>query len=146
MEDDSVHGVGEGFLALPEAERHSGRWAAVCLTDADGVPLPIRGVPVGAAGALTAALLPDTDGITLPLKRELLGVGAVFAEAASIKDCNADGVGVRPANGRLSDWLFVPAVGRLLGRRVLLEVHVAWPACTCGLLTVPGAPGKVGIA
>jgi hypothetical protein len=138
MEDESAHGVGEGFLALPEAERHSRRWGTVCLADTDGIPLPIRGVPAGAAGALTAALLPDTDGITLPLKRELLGVGAVFSEKASARGCETTGVGVRPANGRLTDWLFVPTVGRLLGRRVLLEVHIAWPACTCGFLATPG--------
>lgn len=137
MEDESVHGVGEGFLALPEAERQRGRWGAVCLADADGIPVPIRGVPTGTTGALTAASLPDTDGIQLPLRRELLGVGAIFAEPVSTKGCRATGVGVRPRNGRLTDWLFPPTVGRLLGRRVLLEVHVAWPACTCGFLATP---------
>lgn len=138
MEDKSAHGAGEGFLALPEAERHSRRWGTVCLADADGIPVPVRSVPAGATGALTAALLPDTDGITLPVKRELIGVGAAFNGAVSAGGCETTGIGLRPANGRLSDWLFVPAVGRLPDRRVLLEVHIARPACTCGFLATPG--------
>ncbi|MCD0444287.1 hypothetical protein LO763_11705 [Glycomyces sp. A-F 0318] len=139
MDDHAtLHAVGDGFLAVPEAERDSGRWGTVCLTDADGIPIPLRDITAGRAVALTATPLPDTDSITLPVKRELLGVGAAFTTIASVKGRRATGVGVRPANGRLTDWLFPPTAGRLLGRRVRLEVHVAWPACTCGALTAPG--------
>lgn len=144
MEMEATHGVGEGFIAVPEAERDSGRWGTVCLTDADGVPVPLRGITAGRAVALTATPLPDTDRITLPIKRELLGTGALFTERVGLKGLGATGVGVRPVNGRLTDWLFPATVGRLLERLVLLEAHLAWPACTCGILATPGDPAQRG--
>lgn len=123
-EDDRV--LGEGLLALGSAERDSGRWGAVFLTDLDGVPIPLRGIPEGQASALTAALLPETDRIDLPLRRELLGAGAVFTEQTATDHGGAIAVGVRPSNGRLTSWLHAPTVGRLLGYRVRLEAHPAW--------------------
>ncbi|MEU6858497.1 hypothetical protein AB0B28_06450 [Glycomyces sp. NPDC046736] len=141
--EEAMHAVGEGFLAVPEAERDSGRWGTVCLIDSDQIPIRLHGITNGRAAALTAMPLPDTDSITLPLKRELLGVGAAFTTVVNIKGNNATGVGVRPANGRLTDWLFPASVGRLLGRRVLVEVHIAWPRCTCGDLAAPDVPNQV---
>jgi hypothetical protein len=146
MEMEATHGVGEGFIALPEAERHSGRWGTVCLTDADGIPLPLHSITAGRAVALTATPLPDTDSITLPIKRELLGTGALFTELVGLKGRKATGVGVRPVNGRLTDWLFPSTVSRQLERRVLLEAHLAWPACTCGILATPGHSPQRGVA
>lgn len=124
-EDDRV--LGEGLLALGSAERDSGRWGTVFLTDLDGVPIPLRGIPEGQASALTAALLPETDRIDLPLRRELLGAGTVFTEQTATDHGGAVAVGVRPSNGRITGWLHAPTLSRLLGHQVRLEAHPAWP-------------------
>ncbi|MEU6246116.1 hypothetical protein [Glycomyces sp. NPDC047010] len=126
MDRSASHDLGEGFLALPAFERSTGRWGTVYLADADGEPIALRRAPKGAPAALTATPLPDTDGIELPLKRELLGAGMVFTEPATAS--GGPVVGVRPPDGRATDWLFPSTVGRLLQRRVRLEVHEAAPA------------------
>lgn len=133
--------LGDGFLTLPETERTTRRWGTVCLTDADGNPIPLRSLPPGPGIALTAAPLPDTDGISLSLKRELLGAGTAFTEATTVKGHAVDALGVAPLDDRTSQCLFPAAVGRLLGRRVLLEAHLVCPIGRHHHVALLGPPG-----
>ncbi|GAB4001347.1 hypothetical protein GCM10029992_36570 [Glycomyces albus] len=126
-EADGSRCLGEGLLAIGKAETDSGRWGTVYLTDLDGHPIQLRGIAVSQGAALTATALPDTDRVSLPAKRELLGAGVLFRATVASNDAEGTAVGVQPVNGRLTSWLHPLTVARLLGRRVRLETHPAWP-------------------
>lgn len=124
---DDSRALGEGLLAVPAAERDSGRWGAVYLADADGRPIGLRGIPVGRAAALTATALPDNDRVHTIQRRELLGLGTVGTEPITAAGRTGQAVSLAPADGRLTFRLDGIALARLSGRRVRLETHLAWP-------------------
>ncbi len=153
--ESSVVILGGGILGSTPGERHTDRYGAVHLTVLDsipGIPAPPRTVvvpgttsrvvafdhaPLGATGTLVAQIVataryPKMGPQPEPGDRIVLGSGTLFTET----DMGAPVIGVRPADGRETDWMDADAIQRCRDHLVRLDFEM--PAAA--------GPGPAGIS
>ena len=141
--ESSVVILGGGILGSTPGERHTDRYGAVHLTVLDsipGIPAPPRTVvvpgttsrvvafdhaPLGATGTLVAQIVataryPKMGPQPEPGDRIVLGSGTLFTET----DMGAPVIGVRPADGRETDWMDADAIQRCRDHLVRLDFEM----------------------
>lgn len=113
--------LGTGSLNWPPEERKSDRYGLVCLLDPSDEPIPLAEAPglAGSRGRLLArvvdscpsyhvgdvfrGIFPPKVPLALGAER-VLGQGALFFERGP-ESGHAAAVGLKPGDGRRSDWL-----------------------------------------
>lgn len=127
--------IGEGWLSWPRGERQTDRYGTVGLETEDGedqVPMPKK-LPLGKIGELQAEVL-ETRGIghigdlfrgfqpSIPKvgAHIMLGKGGLFVDYQDWDGKRYHYVGLKPEDGRETDWLNPKALYKVHNQKVRL--------------------------